>query len=114
MPIKVDEAFLRNAMNILQQQIADEIVTSPHGQLDSVKVLAGYGIPAGESLEGMVTSQGTAVNKILQDLANLATSRANQLSQFLTMTNDAEKMNNMSAADFAKDLPGWVPGGKTS
>jgi hypothetical protein len=114
MPIKVDEAYLRHAMTILQQQIATEVVTSPRGQIEGAKVLAGYSIPSGESLEGQVTTQGTNTHKTLVDLGNLANTRGNQLSQFVTMTNDAEKVNDMSAAEWATRLPGWVPGGKTS
>jgi hypothetical protein len=114
MPIKVDEAYLRHAMNILQQQIATEVVKSSDGHIDGVKVLAGYSFATGQNLQGQVSSQGTNVQKTLNDLGSLANSRGNQLSEFLTLTNDAEKVNGMSAADWAKAFPGWVPGAKQS
>ena len=114
MPIKVDEAYLRHVIDILNSQIAGEVVAAPGGAIDAVKVKAGFAIPPGENLEGAVTNQGSAVHKILLDIGNLATNRASQLTTFITMTNDTEQLAKTTAADFGNRIPGWLPGGKST
>jgi hypothetical protein len=113
MPIKVDEAYLRHVIDILNNQISREVVASPGGPIEGSKILAGYAMPAGESLEGAVTTQGTGVHKILLDMGTLAANRASQLGGFIDLTGDAEDFATASAADFGNKLPGWVPGGKS-
>jgi hypothetical protein len=112
--IAVDEAYLNHVIDILNTQIAGEVVAAPGGPLDTVKVKAGYALTPGESLEGSVTSQGGAVKKALDEIGTSATTRAAQLSALIQMTNNAEDLANMSAGEFAQKLPSWVPGGASA
>ncbi len=114
MPIQVDEAYLRHVIDILNNQISTEVVASPGGPIESVKVLAGYALPTGESVESSVTSQGSSVHSLLAALGNLSSTRAAQLGQFITLTGQTEDYASMTAAEFGQQLPGWVPGGSSS
>src|SRR5258705_13936459 len=114
MPIQVDEAYLHHLIDVLNNEIANQVTASPGGLIESVKVLAGYNLTPGETLEGSVTSQGGTVHKLLVDLQNLAATRATQLGNFISMTNDAEQFTSMTAAEFGKQLPNWVSGGPSA
>jgi hypothetical protein len=112
MPITVDDAFLQRLIAALTD-IANQVVACPGGPIQDAKVLAGYAIPSGESLEGAVTNQGGATYTILADMGTQANERGTELSAFIDLTNSTEDWATKSAADFGADLPDWVPGGES-
>ena len=111
MPIQVNEAYLRRLIDVLNNQISGEVVAAPGGPIDTVAVKAGFAFPQGEALEHSVTTQGSSVHQMLLEIGTLAATRANQLGAFIAMTNDADQVAHMSAADFGRRLPSWATGG---
>ncbi|GAA0911008.1 hypothetical protein [Virgisporangium aurantiacum] len=112
--IEVDDAFMGQVEKTLRQ-LGVDIAASPHGPLANFTVKAGgKNFLLGLAVTERVKSMTQAVDSTLTQLSSTATNRANQISLYRIVTDDAESLNDTSAQDFLRDAPNWVQANATT
>jgi hypothetical protein len=115
MAIEVNDKFLQDviAKNMdIAGAAPSSPASTPNGEIDSMIIRPGHqNFASGQRAAALIRQNGSEVKQRLVEIGGTAGQRAQQLRQFISMTNDAEHLNSMSAQEFFSKLPTWSTGG---
>ena len=115
MPIRVDQTFLTDVINT-HRLLADEAPLASRGGtgtvIDQMFLRCGTeNFGPGQQMKNRVLERGKQTQSFLVKIGEGAGTRANNLQLYLTMSDDVEDFNNMSAEEFFRSVSGWGSGG---
>jgi len=115
MPIKVDQAFLNEVINA-HRLLADGAPLASRGGtgtlIDQMFLRCGtVNFAPGQQMKDRVLERGKQIQSFLTKIGEGAATRANNLQLYLTLSDDVEDFNNMSAEEFFRSVSGWGSGG---
>ncbi|PZG14867.1 hypothetical protein C1I95_20765 [Micromonospora craterilacus] len=107
MPINVDDAFLRRASS-LNSLIAEEVTASPGGNISDINLRPGHtSFAPGARVQSEVAAAGSAIHQRLTEIRDTATRRSTQLNLYITVSDETEGLNNVTAGAFLSATPAW-------
>ncbi|MEU5552607.1 MULTISPECIES: hypothetical protein [unclassified Micromonospora] len=107
MPIHVDDGMLNDFVAV-NMTLATQAPGAAQGPINNLVIRPGHeNFVVGQTLANLIRTNGSAIQARLDEIGTLSATRGQQLRAFMALTDGAETLNEMSAAEFGSRLPAF-------